>query len=471
MSEERIAKQGAKVLFISLGCDKNLVDSEVMMGLLQKEGYVFTEDEYEAEVIVVNTCCFIGDAKEESVNTILAQAQHKEDGQCKLLIVCGCLAERYRKDILTEIPEVDAVIGTSSFDHIVSCIAAITEGKQKEVFCDLNRLPEITSGRMLSTGGHYAYLKIAEGCNKRCTYCIIPSLRGSFRSYPMEMLLSQARELAAQGVKELLLVAQETTLYGMDLYRKKSLHVLLRELCKVDGIEWIRILYCYPEEIYEDLIQTMKEEEKICHYLDLPIQHSSDHVLKAMHRKTSEADLRKIIAHLREEIPDICLRTSLIAGFPGETKEDHEKMLDFVDEMEFGRLGCFSYSPEEDTPAYSYPGQHTEEEKDAWRDEIMELQQAVSYDLGQEKVGETYRVMIEGRISDEEAFTYALEDMKDYRNIYVGRTYMDAPGVDGYIFLRSNREFMTGDFVMAKVTGAMEYDLIGELIDEDELTQ
>ena len=335
------------ILFVSLGCDKNLVDSEVMLGLLAEKGYGFTDDEMEADVIVVNTCCFIGDAKEESVNTILEMAEHKKDAKCKALIVTGCMAQRYKQEIIDEIPEVDAVLGTTTYDSIIEAVEEALGGEHMLKCEDIDRLVLTNAKRMLTTGGHYAHLKIAEGCDKHCTYCIIPKLRGNYRSFPMEKLVKEAEELAAQGVKELILVAQETTLYGTDIYGKKSLHLLLKELCKIKGIRWIRVQYCYPEEIYDELIQTMKEEKKICHYLDLPIQHASDRVLKRMGRRTTKQELVDIIGRLRREIPDIFLRTTLISGFPGETQEDHEELMEFVDEIEFDRLGVFPYSAEE----------------------------------------------------------------------------------------------------------------------------
>ncbi|MGN0514675.1 MAG: 30S ribosomal protein S12 methylthiotransferase RimO [Lachnospiraceae bacterium] len=438
-----------KLMFISLGCDKNLVDTEMMMGSLSGRDITFTDDENEAEIIVVNTCCFINDAKEESVDTILAMAELKKAGSCKALIVSGCMAQRYKHEIIDEIPEVDAIIGTASYDKIAEVLDSVLSGNECTSFEDLSRLPDNNSKRLVTTGGHYAYLKIAEGCDKCCTYCIIPKIRGRFRSYPIEDLVEQAKKLVEGGVKELLLVAQETTLYGKDIYGEKSLHRLLRELCKIEGLVWIRILYCYPEEIYDELIETIKTEPKICHYLDMPIQHANDDVLRRMGRRTNKADLLAIIAKLRKEIPDIAIRTSLIAGFPGETLKAHEEMLDFVDEVEFDRLGVFAYSAEEDTPAFSFPDQIDEEVRNNWRDEIMELQQEVSMDKSQDRIGLTYKVMIEGRVADE--------------NAYVGRTYMDAPNVDGYIFVNTDEELMTGDFVPVKVTGALEYDLIGEI--------
>lgn len=445
-----------KLLCVSLGCDKNLVDTEMMLGLLNKDGYTFTDDEYDADVIVINTCCFIGDAKEESVNTILEMAQRKIDAKCKALIVTGCLAQRYKQEIIDEIPEVDGILGTSTYDEISHVLAEALGGKEHvQRFHELDELPEVETERILTTGGHYAFLKIAEGCDKHCTYCIIPSLRGNYRSVPIERLVKEAERLAERGVKELILVAQETTLYGVDLYGEKSLPKLLKSLCRISGIQWIRIQYCYPEEITDELIQTIKEEKKICKYLDLPIQHASDRILKRMGRRTTKAQLQEIVEKLRREIPDIALRTTLISGFPGETPEDHEELMEFVDEMEFQRLGVFAYSAEEDTPAAEYPDQVLQEVKEERRDAIMELQQEISYDFSKSMVGKTLEIMIEGKVADE--------------NAYVGRTYMDGPGVDGMIFVQTAEELMSGDFARVRVTGAMEYDLIGEL--EDEFTE
>ncbi len=440
-----------KLLFISLGCDKNLVDSEVMLGMLSKEGYSLTDDETEADVIVVNTCCFINDAKEESVNTILEMAEYKKSGSCKALIVTGCLAQRYQKEIQDEIEEVDAIIGTSSIDSIVAAVKASLEGKKSQTFETLKRLPKTDDvKRLVTTGGHYAHLKIADGCNKHCTYCIIPKIRGEYRSVPMEQLIKEAEYLAEQGVKELILVAQETTLYGIDLYGEKTLPKLLKELCKIKKLRWIRVQYCYPEEITDELIQTIKEEPKICNYLDLPIQHANDEVLKRMGRKTNRKQLVEMIEKLRREIPDISLRTTLIAGFPGETKEQHEEVLEFIDEMEFDRLGVFAYSAEEDTPASIMDNQIDDEVKEERRDALMALQQEIAFDKEEEMVGRVLDVMIEGRVAGE--------------NAYVGRTYKDAPNVDGYIFVNTDEELMTGDFAKVKVTGAVEYDLIGEIV-------
>ena len=443
------------LLFISLGCDKNLVDTEKMLGILGGEGYSFVDDESEADVIVVNTCCFIGDAKEESVNTILEMAELKKSGRLKALIVTGCLAERYKNEITEEIPEVDAVLGTTSYEEIAGAIREALKGEKTLVFKDIDAPVGKETKRLVTTGGHYAFLKIAEGCDKRCTYCIIPYLRGRYRSVPMEQLEKEARELADQGVKELILVAQETTLYGKDLYGEKKLPELLRRLSSIPGIQWIRLQYCYPEEITDELIETIKNEEKVCHYLDIPIQHASDAILKRMGRRTSNKEIRELVAKLRREIPDIALRTTFISGFPGETEGDQEILMEFVDDMEFDRLGVFAYSPEEDTPAYSFKDQVPDEVKEDRRAEIMELQQDIAFEKSESMKGSVLEVMIEGKVADE--------------NAYVGRTYMDSPGVDGLIFVNTGLSLMSGDFVRVRVTGALEYDLIGEV--EDEFTE
>ena len=439
-----------KILFISLGCDKNLADSEQMLGILRNKGYEFTDDECEADIIVVNSCCFISDAKEESINTILDMAQCKTHYKCQALIATGCLAERYKEEIYKEIPEVDAVIGTSSYDAIAEAVEQALEGKKPQVFKDLNRLPDIRTERVVTTGGYFAHLKIAEGCDKHCTYCIIPKVRGNYRSVPMENLIRQAKELAEKGVKELILVAQETTMYGKDIYGEKSLHKLLKELCKIQGIQFIRIMYCYPEEIYDELIQTMKEEQKICHYLDMPIQHCNDAILKKMGRRTNKKEIQEIVTKLREAIPDIILRTTLITGFPGETEDNFEEMMDFVDEMEFDRLGVFPYSPEEGTPAAEFPDQIDEEVKADRQCEIMELQQDIAFEKSERRIGQEMLAVIEGKVADE--------------NAYIGRTYMDAPNIDGYVFIHTDEALMTGDFVKVKITASSDYDLIGELV-------
>ncbi|MBO6007444.1 MAG: 30S ribosomal protein S12 methylthiotransferase RimO [Lachnospiraceae bacterium] len=443
-----------KILFVSLGCDKNLVDSEKMLGILSKRGYEFTDDEAEAEVIVVNTCCFIGDAKEESIGELIRLGKLKEDGKLKVLIATGCLAQRYSSEIFDDLPEVDAVMGTMSIESIGDIVEEALSKKEEKIskIDPLDAKPYSDSHRSLTTGGHYAYLKIAEGCNKRCTYCIIPYVRGSYRSIPMEDIVKEAEELSAAGVKELILVAQETTLYGTDLYGKKSLPELLKKLCEIDGIRWIRLLYAYPEEITDEMIDVIASEDKICKYLDLPIQHSENTILRRMGRKTSKESIEALIEKLRQRIPGMCLRTTLISGFPGETEDEFEELYRFVNETEFDRLGVFTYSAEEGTPAAEMPDQVPSETAKRRRDEIMELQQAVSFDLNESHVGEILEVLIEG---------YLPED-----RIYVGRTYRDAPGVDGLFFLEADKELMTGDIVKAKVTQALGYDLSGVMINE-----
>ena len=441
-----------KVLFVSLGCDKNLVDSEKMLGILADSGYTVTDAEEEADVIIVNSCCFIGDAKEESINTILEMAAWKENGKCQALIVTGCLAERYRDEVLKEMPEVDAIVGTASYDHIADVLQEVLSGKKTKELLDVNRLPDKARlrGRLVTTGGHYAFLKIAEGCDKYCTYCVIPYVRGHYRSVPMEDLLEEARNLADQGVSELILVAQETTLYGVDLYGEKKLPELLTGLAKIPGIQWIRLHYCYPEELTDELIETIRREKKICHYLDIPIQHADDEILRRMGRKTTREEILSRIAYLREQIPDIALRTTLITGFPGESEEQFETLLDFVDEVEFDRLGVFPYSPEEGTVAAEMPDQVPEEVREKRRDAVMELQQEISAEAGNRKIGTVQEVFIEGYVPGE--------------NVYIGRTYMDAPGVDGYVFVHSPEECESGQFVQVKITGATEYDLIGDIV-------
>lgn len=441
-----------RILFVSLGCDKNLVDTEMMLGLLGREGYSFTDDEAEADIVVVNTCCFIGDAKEESINTLLEMAELKDAGQIKVLIAAGCLAQRYREEIQKEIPQVDAIVGTAAIEEIGSAVSEALEGRSRNHYRERAERPAAFTDRVLTTGGHYAYLKIAEGCDKHCTYCIIPKVRGNYRSVPMEELTAQAEKLAEQGVRELILVAQETTLYGVDLYGEKALPGLLQRLAGIDGIHWIRILYCYPEEITEELIETIAREPKICHYLDIPIQHAADGVLRRMGRRTHQEELRQQILRLRERIPDICLRTTLISGFPGETEEDFQELYRFVNEMEFDRLGVFTYSQEEDTAAAEMPGQIAEEVKAFRRDELMMLQQAISFEKAENMTGKILEVVVEGKVADED--------------VYVTRTYRDAPGVDGYLFLNTTAQLMTGDFVKVLVTDFNEYDLIGEIYHE-----
>lgn len=442
----------AKILFVSLGCDKNRVDAEKMLGALGLAGYQVTDDESQADVIIVNTCSFISDAKQESIDTILQMAENKKSGRCKALIATGCMAQRYADEIRSQLPEVDAVVGTTAYDSIAEVIGKALGGERTQRLDDLKKIALVSGSRVLTTGGHYAYLKIAEGCDKHCTYCAIPSMRGPFRSVPKEDLIREAQSLAESGVKELILVAQETTLYGTDLYGRKCLHELIRDLAQIEGIVWIRVLYCYPEEIYDELISCMKSEKKFVHYLDLPIQHSNDEILRKMGRRTNEADLRRIIGALREAVPDIVLRTTLICGFPGETREQFEDLCRFINEMEFNRLGVFTYSQEEGTPAARMDGQIDEETKLCRRDELMELQQEISFDLNERLKGAETDVLIEGYVPDE--------------NVYIGRSYGDAPDVDGFVFVYSEENLETGDFVHVRITGSSEYDLIGEMITE-----
>lgn len=439
------------IFFVSLGCDKNLVDSEMMITSLRKNGFVLTDDIEDADVIVVNTCCFIGDAKEESINTLIEMGGYKE-GRCKLLVAAGCLAQRYHNEIKEDIPEVDLIVGTMGYEDLSEKINEALGGKGVlESLKDIDYLPTPLTDRDSMSGGYYAYLKIAEGCDKCCTYCVIPKVRGHYRSVPMDNLIAQAKHLVANGAKELILVAQETTLYGKDIYGEKSLPKLLEELSKIDELKWIRILYCYPEEITDELISAIKNLPKVCHYLDMPIQHGSDDVLRRMGRWTNREQIEKTVAKLREEIPDIALRTTLITGFPGETEDDFEQVKEFVKKMEFDRLGVFTYSREEDTPAAEMDGQIDEEVKEARRDEIMQIQQDIAFDKSNSRVGEIYEVMIEGRLPDE--------------GVYIARTYMDAPDVDGYVFIQSDYNLDSGDFVKVEVTRSDEYDIIAEIIE------
>ena len=440
------------ILFVSLGCDKNLVDSEVMLGMLKERGYTFTDDQTQADAAVVNTCCFINDAKEESIQTILELAELKKTGQLKALIVAGCLAQRYQEEIQKEIEEVDAIIGTTALEKVVETLDEVLAGKGENHLEALDKAPLGGKERVLTTGGYFSYLKIAEGCNKHCTYCIIPKVRGEYRSVPMELLLDEARQLAGKGIKELILVAQETTLYGMDLYGEKKLPELLDRLCEIEGLIWIRIMYCYPEEITQELIDVMKRQPKICHYLDIPIQSGSDRILKLMGRRTDTAQIEALVDHLREEIQDICIRTTFITGFPTETEEDFTETMEFINRMEFDRLGAFTYSPEEGTPAAGMDGQVEEEIKLRRQQEMMELQQEIAFEAAENMKGRELTVMIEGKLAEED--------------VYVARTYKDAPSVDGYLFVNTDWSLMSGDFVKVRVTGANEYDLIGEIIEE-----
>ncbi len=437
-----------KVMFISLGCDKNTVDTEFMLGLLRDRGYTLTNDEAEADCVVINSCAFIKDAQQESINNILEAAEYKKAGSLKRIVVAGCLAQRYAEEIKKEIPEVDAIVGTTAVDKICDAI----EGKGDFVE-NADRLPLPETNRVVTTGGYYAYLKIAEGCDKHCSYCIIPHLRGKYRSIPMERLVKEAEFLAEGGTKELILVAQETTVYGTDIYGKKMLPELLKQLCRIPGLSWIRLMYCYPEEITDELIDTIASEPKICHYLDLPIQHASDAVLKRMGRRTDRAELEEIIGKVRKKIPDVALRTSLISGFPGETEEDHKELLEFVEKTRFERLGDFTYSREDGTPAAKFKDQIPERVKNRRRKDVMALQQMISAGKGKEKIGKIMDVIVEGKLPED--------------NIWIGRSYMDAPGVDGYVFLNSAGNYMSGDIIKVRITGSKEYDLMGEAMDNN----
>lgn len=446
------------ILMVSLGCDKNLCDSEAMLGLLAKHNYNITNDEQEADAIIVNTCSFIKDAMEESVNTVLEMAKLKQQN-LKYLIVTGCMAQRFKDEIFDEIPEIDACLGTSSFDKILDVIEelkacdGIEDAEEISVYDDIDRLATITeSNKVITSGTFMGYLKIAEGCDKFCTYCVIPHIRGHYRSVPMEQLLKEAEYMASQGIEELVLVAQETTCYGKDLYGEKRLHVLVRELAKIDGIKWIRLMYCYPEEIYDELIDCFKEEPKLLHYIDMPMQHSEDAILKRMGRRTDRASIETVIGKLREAAPDIAIRTSLIAGFPGETQEEHEALMAFLDEQELDRVGVFTYSREDGTPAATFENQIDEETAEQWRNEIMELQQEISLDKNETFVGKIMQVIIEGYSSDDD--------------VYVGRTYRDAPGVDGLVFVNCDYELMSGQIVDVRINEVGPYDMIGGIVDE-----
>lgn len=441
-----------KLLMVSLGCDKNLVDSERMLGILISHGYELTDDEEEADAAVVNTCCFIEEAKKESISEILNLARLKEEARLKVLVVTGCMAQRYKDEILEDIPEIDAIVGTTGLDSIAEAVDDAFQGKKDAIFTDISKDPSLPRNqRILTTGGHYAYLKIAEGCDKRCTYCAIPDIRGHYRSYAMEDILEEAKDLADRGVRELILVAEETTLYGTDIYGKKMLHVLLKKLAEIEDIHWIRILYAYPEEIYPELIKVMKEEKKVCHYLDLPIQHASNRILKRMNRHTTKEDLITLIESLRREIPDIFLRTTLITGFPGETEEDHEELLQFVRKMRFDRLGVFTYSKEEGTPAEKMTPQIPQDVMDQRREDLMILQQQISLENGRKRIGSIMECQVDGYLPEED--------------LYLCRSYGDTPGVDGNVYVSSERELLSGDFLDVKITDASEYDLMGKEIE------
>lgn len=445
------------VAFTSLGCDKNRVDSEVMLGILAQNGFQTIADEAEADIIVINTCCFIKDALDESIETILEMAEYKKTGKCKGLIVAGCLGQRYEKEFFDELPEVDAVIGTAAYESVAEVAADILKGKMGEKYLeDIDRPMEDTNGklRILSTAPYFAYLKISEGCDNHCTYCVIPKLRGKHRSRTMESLVEEAKVLADNGVKELVIVAQDTSIYGRDLYGEPKLHALLEELSKVDGIEWIRLLYCYPETLTQETIDEMARNEKICHYIDMPIQHGNDAVLKRMGRKSNQALIKEKVAALRGAMPDIAIRTTLIVGFPGETEEEFQDLVDFVEEMRFDRLGVFSYSQEEGTAAAIMENQIDEDLKEVRKETIMDIQKNIAASLCEKEVGKVVQVLVEGKLPEE--------------NIYCGRTRRDAPDIDGLVFLTAEEELYSGDFVTARIREAGDYDLMGDVIYADE---
>lgn len=442
----------ANIAFISLGCDKNLVDSEIMLGLLNKSGYNIISDESKADIIIINSCCFIQSAIEESIETILEVSEYKSTGNCKALIVTGCMAERYKNKIFSELPEVDAIVGTTSYEKIVDIIDDVITAKNLKSFNDINSniAEDNAYNRILTTAGYYAYLKIAEGCNNHCTYCIIPKVRGRYRSRTIESLIKEAQILAKKGVKELIIVAQDTTQYGIDLYGEKKLPDLLKRLTQIDGIEWIRLLYVYPEQITDELIETIAHEPKICNYLDMPIQHSNDNILKKMGRKSCQKQIKETIYKLRTTIPDIAIRTTLITGFPGETEQEFKDVLDFVAEMKFDRLGVFTYSQEEDTPAYNYPNQIEESIKLERKQTILDLQKSISAQKCSNSINKAFKVLVDGKLPED--------------NVYCGRTYKDAPDVDGLVFINTDCELISGDFISVYINEATDYDLFGVIV-------
>lgn len=446
-----------KIAFVSLGCDKNLMDSEIMLGLINEQGYTITPLEEEAEIIIVNSCGFKMDANEEGIENILRVADYKKTGKCKGLILAGCMAQRYREEIFASLPEVDGIVGTGDFEGIVNVIKKILDGeKQVKLITDNNKkLNESNSlKRVVTTTGGFAYLKIAEGCDKRCTYCTIPSIRGDFRSRTMESLIEEAKLLAKQDVKEIILVAQDSSLYGTDLYNgKKMLPTLLKKLSEIEEIEWIRILYCYPEHIDQELIDEMASNPKVCNYIDMPIQHADDKILKLMGRRSTREKLENVIKKLREKMPDICIRTTFIVGFPNETETEFKNLLDFTKKMKFDRLGVFTYSREEGTPAYNMDNQVDEDIKIERQQAILELQKDISSEKCKQFIGKTLKVIVEGKIEGEE-------------NVYCGRSFRDCYEIDGFVFFNGleNQEILAGDFYNIKITDAYEYDLIGEIV-------
>lgn len=448
-------KEQVKISFVSLGCDKNLMDSEIMLGLIKEEGYVVTQQEETADIIIINSCGFKIDASEEGIENILRVADFKQTGNCKGIIVTGCMAQRYKEEIFDSLPEVDAVVGTGDFESIGSVIKDILNGNQKVSLITDNNKPideKNSLKRVITTTGGFAYLKIAEGCDKKCTYCTIPSIRGKFRSRTIESLVKEAELLANQGVREIILVAQDCSLYGIDLYGEKKLTELLKQLSKIEDIEWIRILYCYPEHIDDNLIQEMATNPKICNYIDMPIQHADNNILKLMGRASSCEKLEQTIQKLREKIPDICIRTTFIVGFPNESEEAFNNLYDFTKKMQFDRLGVFTYSREEGTPAFNMENQIDEDVKQQRKEKLMLLQKDISSKICQKFIGKTLKVIVEGKIEGED-------------NVYCGRSYRDCYEIDGFVFFKcdDNIELLAGDFYDIKITDAYEYDLIGQL--------
>ena len=441
-----------KISFVSLGCDKNLIDSEIMLGLIDEKGYIITPNDSEADVIIINSCGFILDANQEAIDKVLEMADYKANGNCKALIVTGCMAQRYKDEIFESLPEVDAVVGTGDFENIGAVIDRLLNGEK--LVTDINHLLNENNSykRMVTTTGGFSYLKIAEGCDNRCTYCTIPSLRGKYRSRNIESLVKEAQILADKGVRELILIAQDTSLYGKDLYGEQKLHVLLQEISKIEDIKWIRILYCDPENVYDELIDEMASNPKVLHYLDMPVQHTNDRILKLMGRRSTGDKIKDTVNRLRAKMPDMCIRTTLITGFPTETQEEFESVIDFMKEVKFDRLGVFTYSPEEGTPACRMDGQIDEEIKAQRKESIMEAQMEISAELGQKFVGKTLEVIVEGKIEDED-------------DLYCGRSFRDCYEIDGFVFFKSSEELIAGDFYNIKITSAGDYDLIGERVE------
>ena len=444
-----------KISFVSLGCDKNLIDSEIMLGLIDEKGYIITPNDSEADVIIINSCGFILDANQEAIDKVLEMADYKANGNCKALIVTGCMAQRYKDEIFESLPEVDAVVGTGDFENVGAVIDRLLNGEKKvQLVTDINYILNENNSykRMVTTTGGFSYLKIAEGCDNRCTYCTIPSLRGKYRSRNIESLVKEAEILADKGVRELILIAQDTSLYGKDLYGEQKLHVLLQEISKIEDIKWIRILYCYPENVYDELIDEMASNPKVLHYLDMPVQHTNDRILKLMGRRSTGDKIKDTVNRLRAKMPDMCIRTTLITGFPTETQEEFESVIDFMKEVKFDRLGVFTYSPEEGTPACRMDGQIDEEIKAQRKESIMEAQMEISAELGQKFVGKTLEVIVEGKIEDED-------------DLYCGRSFRDCYEIDGFVFFKSSEELIAGDFYNIKITSAGDYDLIGERVE------